>query len=449
MNRIPVIAVLDIGKTNKKLFLFDEQYRVVHEKNVRLPETADEDGDPCECIHSLRDFVHASLEEAMAMPGVDVRALNVSAYGASLVYIDADGRPLTPLYNYLKSYPEYLRNRLHEQYGGRAEFSLQTASPALDSLNSGLQLYRLREERPLLFNSVQHALHLPQYISFLLTGTPCADITSIGCHTGMWDFEKNDYHDWVHASQLTRVMAPLRQAGEVVKGNVGGREIATGPGLHDSSAALIPYLMQFPEPFALISTGTWCITLNPFNATPLTPAELEQDCLCYLSYDGRPVKASRLFSGFVHEREVARIAAHFNRQPAHYQQVRFEPRMMERMLAGADFSGRDLTLFRSDVEAYHQLIYDLATAQFQATSLVLKGAPVTKIFVDGGFGKNDVFMHMLAAQFRGTDVFAATVPQATALGAALALHGAWQKGPLPAQLISLVPFPDPCPEMLG
>lgn len=449
MHSIPVIAVLDIGKTNKKLFLFDESYRVVHEKSVRLPETADEDGDTCECIHSLRDFVHASLEEAMALPGVDVRAVNISAYGASFVYIGDDGRPLTPLYNYLKPYPEALRERLYTQYGGKAAFSRQTASPALDSLNSGLQLYRLLAERPALFDQVKYALHLPQYVSCLLTGMPCTDITSLGCHTALWDFEKKDYHDWVHGEQLTRVMAPLREAGEVMNGRSGGNEFLTGPGLHDSSAALIPYLMQFREPFALISTGTWCISLNPFNSTPLTAEELEQDCLCYLSYDARPVKASRLFSGFVHEREVARIAAHFNQQPAHYQSVSFVPQLMERMEAGGDFATRDLTRFRSDIQAYHQLIYDLVTAQYHSTSLVLKGAPVSKIFVDGGFGKNDVFMQMLAAQFRGVAVYAATVPQATALGAALALHNAWQQGPLPEKLIELTFYPDPCTEILG
>ncbi|WP_341841603.1 FGGY-family carbohydrate kinase [Chitinophaga caseinilytica] len=449
MTKIPVIAVLDIGKTNKKLFLFDGAYRVVHEKNVRLPETADEDGDPCECLHSLREFVHASLEEALALPGVDVRAVNVSAYGASLVYIDAGGKPLTPLYNYLKSYPAELRNRLYERYGGKSGFSRQTASPALDSLNSGLQLYRLRMERPELFTQVKHALHLPQYVSFLLTGAPCADITSIGCHTALWDFEKRDYHAWVQNERLAGVMGPLRNAGEVVNGTVAGREIPTGPGLHDSSAALIPYLLQFREPFVLISTGTWCISLNPFNDTPLTAGELEQDCLCYLSYDARPVKAARLFSGFVHEREVARIAAHFNREPAHYQSVPFIAAMMGEMLPGGDFASRDLAGFHSDTAAYHQLIYDLVTAQYHSTALVLEGAPVRKIFVDGGFGKNEVFMRMLAAQFRGMEVFAATVPQATALGAALALHGVWQNGPLPQQLITLAAYPDPCAEILG
>ncbi|MEI9908230.1 MAG: hypothetical protein WDO71_00265 [Bacteroidota bacterium] len=66
--------------------------------------------------------------------------------------------------------------------------------------------------------------------------------------------------------------------------------IAVGAGLHDSSAALIPYLSSFQEPFILLSTGTWCISLNPFNHSQLSDYELDKDCLCYLSYEGKPVK---------------------------------------------------------------------------------------------------------------------------------------------------------------
>ena len=36
MTAIPVIAVFDIGKTNKKLLLFDAQYLVVKEKSIRF-----------------------------------------------------------------------------------------------------------------------------------------------------------------------------------------------------------------------------------------------------------------------------------------------------------------------------------------------------------------------------------------------------------------------------
>ncbi len=82
--------------------------------------------------------------------------------------------------------------------------------------------------------------------------------------------------------------------------------------MHDSSAALIPYLIAFDDPFVLVSTGTWCISMNPFNHTALTENELKNDCLCYLAYNGAPVKSSRLFAGNEHEQQVIRLAAYFN-----------------------------------------------------------------------------------------------------------------------------------------
>jgi hypothetical protein len=41
---IPVIAVFDIGKTNKKVFLFSEQYEIVFEQSTQFDEITDEDG---------------------------------------------------------------------------------------------------------------------------------------------------------------------------------------------------------------------------------------------------------------------------------------------------------------------------------------------------------------------------------------------------------------------
>ena len=35
MHKIPSIAIYDVGKTNKKLILFDEQYQVVYEENIQ------------------------------------------------------------------------------------------------------------------------------------------------------------------------------------------------------------------------------------------------------------------------------------------------------------------------------------------------------------------------------------------------------------------------------
>ncbi|NLU93507.1 FGGY-family carbohydrate kinase [Chitinophaga sp. Ak27] len=454
MSEIPVIAIFDVGKTNKKLFLFDEQYRIVFERTARFTETVDEDGAPCENLESLRLSVFDSLREVFRKKEWQIKAINFSTYGASLVYIDEEGRPLTPLYNYLKAYPAALSEQFYSQYGGATAFSVQSASPVLGSLNSGMQLYRLKHEQPDIYRQVKYALHLPQYMSYLLTGVACADITSIGCHTNLWDFQRNNYHKWVTEEGVMDKLAPLFSSNEVMPAAFPGSNYLVGTGLHDSSAALIPYLVNFQEPFVLISTGTWCISLNPFNDTPLTTEELEADCLCYMTFQGKPVKASRLFAGYEHEQQVKRIAAHFNQHTGRYRNIDFDSDIIRRLkarnqqetplptagkkvLQSSEFEQRDLDTFTSDIEAYHQLMLDIAHQQYIATKRVLSGDKVKRIFVDGGFSKNAIYMNLLAAFFPEIEIFAASMAQATAMGAALAIHGAWNSKPLPNDLIEL------------
>jgi sugar (pentulose or hexulose) kinase len=449
MSAIPVIAIFDVGKTNKKLFLFDENYQIVFEKTARFLETVDEDGYPCENIESLRLSVFDSLSEVFRMSEFKVKAVNFSAYGASFIYVGEDGKPLTPLYNYLKSYPQELSDQFYRQYGGKDLVSLQTASPVLGNLNSGLQLYRIKYEQPEVFKKIKYALHLPQYMSYLLTGKACSDLTGVGCHTCLWDFEKNRYHEWIQQEGIALKLPPILPAGKVMPALFPGNNYKVGIGLHDSSAALIPYLINFHEPFMLISTGTWCINLNPFNQLPLTAEELQDDCLSYLQYQGKPVKASRVFSGYEHEQQVKRIAAHFNTDVIKYRNVNYDAETINKLktktqtfikdanVKASAFESRDLAVFQDDIEAYHQLVLDLMNQQVYAMQLVLKGTAVKRIFVDGGFSKNSVFMHLLALAFPMMEVFSASMAQATAMGAALAIHKEWNRKPIPNDIIQL------------
>jgi sugar (pentulose or hexulose) kinase len=79
----------------------------------------------------------------------------------------------------------------------------------------------------------------------------------------------------------------------------------------------------------------------------------------------------------------------------------------------------------------------LVRKQVTSAELVLKDSPVKKIFVDGGFSKNKIFMNLLAGAFPAHQVFAASMAQASALGAALAIHQSWNNEPVPADIIKL------------
>jgi hypothetical protein len=163
------------------------------------------------------------------------------------------------------------------------------------------------------------------------------------------------------------------------------------------------------------------------------------------------VKASRLFAGYDHEQQVRRLADYFQCSPAAATAVGFDPECIaglqgRRELWGREgggmgtasvFGRRDLGVFESFEQAYHCLMMDIMDQQAASTRLVLQGADVRRIFVDGGFGKNKVYMHLLAEAFPDIEVFAASISQATALGAALAIHRHWNEGEVPGDIIEL------------
>ena len=421
--KTPVIAVFDIGKTNKKVFLWSTSFEVVFEKQQHFVEIVDEDGFACDDLTSLQQWIVSTFTKLCQMPEFELIGLNFSAYGASFVYVDRMGEPVAPLYNYLKpvtsSFP-------YADFEGEEEFARKTASPILGNLNSGLQVYG-STFKPF-WPEVFKALHFPNYLASLFTGKFLSEITSIGCHTALWDFDKGQYHPWV--SLIDDKLAPISNEASL---EIDG--IHYGLGLHDSSAALVPYLRSVSADFVLLSTGTWCIAMHPFNESPLSSDELENDVLCYLQPNGKPVKASRLFGGHFHEEQVARMEKHFG---GSFTDLKFSDEVYELNPRASSvfecaFASRDLNDFPDLASAYDQFMVDLVGQQIFSLNLLLKDAPVKQLLVDGGFSKNEWYMRLLARAFPALEVYAAEVAQASALGAALMVY----KGETPKNLIQL------------
>lgn len=426
-----VTAVFDIGRTNKKYVLFDEKYNIVHEFSESLPETVDEDGFPTEDCELLTKWVQDHWAALLADPKYDIKAVNVAGYGASLVHLDASNRPLTPLYSYLKPFPEDLLKQFYSTYGDPTRISLQTGSPAMGMLNSGMQLYWLKYTRPEIYNQIATTLHLPQYILYLLTGRKVSDYTSLGCHTGLWSFEMWDYHEWVKQEGIHKKLAPVLASSSFIYRH-GDKGIQSGFGLHDSSSALIPYRMAVKKPFVLLSTGTWCINFNSFASKPLTSYQLERDCMNYLTPEGSGVTASRLFMGREHDYQVARIVEYFNVSPDFYKSVAFDEEILKAdtpkfysacMTGNGPFPEPNtqewqISAFSSAEAAYHHLIKGLSELLFVSLNLVNVN-DVHAIYVDGGFARNEIFTRILARHYPNHKVYATDLPYATSLGAAL------------------------------
>ena len=94
-----VIAVFDIGKTNKKIFLFDKSFNVVYTNRIRFKEIQDDDNYPCDDIESIEKWIKTEIKIIQNQNKFTIKAINFSTHGATLVYLDKDGKRITPLYN--------------------------------------------------------------------------------------------------------------------------------------------------------------------------------------------------------------------------------------------------------------------------------------------------------------------------------------------------------------
>jgi sugar (pentulose or hexulose) kinase len=430
-----VFAIFDVGKTNKKILLFDHELNIISEEEERFPEIEDEDGFPCDDIEKIEKWISATVRELVHSDKYDLTAVNFATYGATLAYLDAKGQRLTPVYNYLKPIDERIPEKVYRRFGGQDEFCRRTASPALGMLNSGFQALWLKQSRPEVFKNVEHILHFPQYLSYLLTGKIYSEHTSIGCHTALWDFDNMDYHRWT-AEEGLKVPAPsdIYTLNEVI---IDGKKIHVGIGIHDSSSSLAPYFTASQGKFLLISTGTWCINMNPFNSEKLTTDQLDKDCLCYMSITRQPVKSSRLFLGNLHEVAAKKISDHFRVAPDFYKTVKPDRKLVEicKIKCGEKrfyfdsqpFSRtlvekNDFFAFKTCEEAYHQLMVELAELTVEAIDLIIPSDDATEnIYITGGFSKNPLFLMLLADAYHMKNVYTSEIKNATALGAALVL----------------------------
>ena len=426
------IAVFDIGKTNKKFFLFNTAFEVCFETQTTIPQDTDEDNHPCESIGKLKTWMQECFQTALANKQFNIEALNFSAYGASFVHLDANGVPITPLYNYTKPFPDELRQSFFERYGPELPFSANTGSFEAGMLNSGMQLYWLKHQHPITFKAVQYSLHLPQYLSYLFAKRELSDYTSVGCHTALWDFNKKKYHHWVEHEGIASKLAPLTTSPIASTVHFENTKIKIGVGIHDSSAALLPYLKTIAEPFLLLSTGTWNVVLNPFSEGNLQPEEVAKGCLFYMQPNGEPVKASRLYLGFEYEQQVKALSQQFGVELDRHKNISFNPKVYQSLknkkaafqwvgLTQNSSSLSDKLLYSSFEEAYHHLLMALVDFQIEALHSAKGNTPIHQLFVEGGFSKNEIFIKLLCLSLPDMEIFSSEVAQGSALGAALVM----------------------------
>ncbi|EAQ13281.1 sugar (pentulose or hexulose) kinase [Maritimibacter alkaliphilus HTCC2654] len=304
------VAVLDIGKTNAKVALVDtdtmSELDVVTRPNTVRPGPPYPHFD----VEGIWEFLLESLSIFEAKHGID--RISVTTHGATFVLLDGVGKLATPVMDYEFTGPEELA---HAYDALRPNFS-ETGSPRLPvGLNAGAQLHWLLKTQVGLRGRVRQVVSYPQYWSGRLTGHFTNELTSLGCHTDLWNPHTAGFSTLVAALGIEDKMAPLALAGDIAGAILPEIAEITGlaeetpvmSGIHDSNASLLPHLRQMDGPFSVVSTGTWVVSMAVGGA----PVVLDpfRDALINVNGLGNPTPSARFMGGREFEQMKREIAA--------------------------------------------------------------------------------------------------------------------------------------------
>ncbi|NNG69936.1 carbohydrate kinase [Rhizobium laguerreae] len=417
------IAVLDIGKTNAKVVVLDSEtgaeIAVLKRPNITIKTGLYPHYD----VEALWSFALDALKNLARAPGFD--AISITTHGASAALLARDGTLAMPVIDYEHEYPQDIRDAYTRL---RPSFD-ETFSPRLAmGLNVGAQLHYQKSAFPEEFAEVATILTYAQYWTARLTGVAANELTSLGCHTDLWNPRAGRYSSLVDRLAIRGLMAPIRSAFDAlgpVLPDIAAELGLAAPvpvycGIHDSNASLLPHLVHREAPFAVVSTGTWVINFGV--GGDLAHLDPERDTLANVDAYGRAVPSSRFMGG----REFETLSAEIGPVDEKAAQAAIGPVIDKGMMllpniapGSGPFPGKASRWIGAeeasrDERSAAACLY-LALMTDACLGLIGAKGPV---IVEGPFALNETYLKLLAA-LAGREVMALPGSTGTSQGAAL------------------------------
>ena len=456
------IAVLDIGKTNKKILIYDQNLNMVDSVYKSMPAVPYEELE-VENVEEIESWFYDKLKTFSSR--FDIRTISISTHGTTCVCVNSKGELSVPVVSYTNEVPEDFHEEFYRKVGDADSLQNSTGTAQIKPLiNLAKLIYFITKRFPEKFHETENILFYPQYFGFRLTGKIAADYTYTGCHSYLWDFDK---WNW---SSLTSILDIKSKLPEVLKGpgEILGtispviaqktglhKDTQVTVGIHDSNSSLIPYLVKGEKDFILDSTGTWCVVMHPTEEYRFTEDEIGKTVFYNISAQQDLAKTAIFMGGLEFESYMKIFMDIHNRNdyPDFDQNLiqgildkkcdfiipgiikgagQFpdsDPKVYEgnKIYSYQEIQGFNNPGFFDDYE-YSYVILNLSLAIQTKVALDRVKAPQgSPIYIEGGFRKNDVYIRLLASMFPGSPIFTTNISEATSLGAAMLSKSAYEK----------------------
>ena len=455
------IAVLDIGKTNKKIVIYDEKLNPVDSVYKSIPTVRFEELD-VEDTEGIEEWFYDNLKGLSQK--YNIRCLSVSAHGATCVFVDKTGELPVPVAAYTNDVPGEFHEEFYELAGDLETLQKETGTAQVKPLiNMAKLIYFIQKRFPSEYGKTDKILPYAQFFGYKLTGTATADYTYTGCHTYLWDFKK---WQWSSVAEklgiLDKLPEKLQNPGDILgtvspamaqRTGIGTDTIVT-VGFHDSNSSLIPYLVKGEKDFILNSTGTWCVVMHPTKEYSFREEEIGKTVFYNISARQELVKTAIFMGGLefetymtilqklnktdvypVFSKEVVQSvldkksdfivpgvvkgAGQFpDSEPGVYEGERFYT--LDEIRKGS------MPEFFSDFKYAHAVL-NLSLAMQTAVALDrVSSGPGAPVYIEGGFRRNAVYKKLIAALYPDSPVYTTSIKEASSYGAAIAGKAAYE-----------------------
>ena len=417
--RESAILVFDIGKTNVKLLVMNSTGSIL---NVLKTENRSLDKPPY--LQLDTEGVWNWLMDSASSLAQDhaIAAIVTSTHGCAAALVDHTGLVLPPM-----DYEAEPPSDITEAFEAVTPPFSQTQTPRLpQSQNLGRQLFWQQQKFPDAFGKMQWVLTYPQYWAWRLSGVAASEITSIGCHSHLWNPGKKRFSPLIQIMGWENLFPPFRSAFEIlgtITPNVAKRtglsqtcKVYTG--IHDANAAYSLYLRRHDRPFSLVSTGTWVVMFSP--RMRLEDLDEHRDTMALVNILGEPLPTARFMGGREFDLLTADVDSKMFTQEDLAHVIEKQSFLLPSYAAGGPFaqrkgeaSGPDLTepgeiLARATL--YLALMTQISMAMMDSDG---------DLIIDGGFVTNLWYCRLLTSLLGHERCYLNHTKEGTALGAGM------------------------------
>jgi gluconokinase len=192
---VDCILTLDVGSSSARTLLFGFDGRQIANFGSQVPyraHTTPDGGweiDPAE-LTTISTTALTAICEQMRAKSIKPAAVAVDTFWHSIVGVDADGNPATPLLHPFDTRSANAAKQLAQRVDNRAQH--KRTGCVIHPSYPPAKLLWLSETQPEAFQRTKHWMSAGEFLFLKFLGTPAAS-TSMVSATGLWDQNKNDY----------------------------------------------------------------------------------------------------------------------------------------------------------------------------------------------------------------------------------------------------------------